>query len=126
MLMNYTLDWYDDTCTVIVAAMIGHWTWDDHFNAVQEAYAMISAVPHEVDVIVTGVNNRMPGGRMLEHIEALREGRPRNFGVLVLVSNNRLLRTMHDLFTRFYRSTTPLLFAQSLNDALNLLDESRT
>ena len=106
----------------------GSWRWDDLYAVLEETTATLEDYEHVVDIIADFSNSSMlpPGPTShFKHIEGFIK-HPR-VGKVIAVGTNTIIETFMRIFMRFTRSNDHFLFASTLEEAhdkLNDLDHS--
>lgn len=96
--MPVTVNWDNDTRTVLCFRITGHWTWQEFHWAWLESVAMLYSVPHTVNTIVdvTQMVN-MPLDLVTRSLNLVRS-QPQNWGMSFISTNNSFLTFMFNSF----------------------------
>lgn len=99
--MPILVEWDDADETIIKIEFSGKWTWEEFFEANQQASAMMAEKPYRMDIIA----NMRPGkmetaGPALYNARQALAKYPENFHLLVVVVNP-LIGMLTDIFKHF-------------------------
>jgi hypothetical protein len=97
--MPVTIHWFDDTKEVLVISFEGDWTWEEYNLARRELHAVQDKVDHPVDhVYDLSTSGRLPYNILAEFTTAAQTAHPNTSGLIVFVTNNRLLIHLGSVF----------------------------
>jgi len=125
--MPVTIDWFDAEKTAIVQTFVGDWTWEEHFEVIEEFREMMETVDHVVDYVanfekVQGV----PKGTLTNFRNALKNSHPRT-GMIVVISTNRFVNALLKTLTTLYNSVSNqgIYQVNTVEEAINLLEKRK-
>ncbi|MFN8374666.1 MAG: hypothetical protein U0694_17520 [Anaerolineae bacterium] len=86
--MSTTVEWANAEKTILYFRVIHPWTWEDYYNATDEAWHMMQTVDHIVDFIVDLSGTRLVPSNAMSHLKrgATRTHPHKGMGVFVGVS----------------------------------------
>ncbi|MFN8376680.1 MAG: hypothetical protein U0694_27885 [Anaerolineae bacterium] len=125
---SVNISWHDAAHTILYTEYDGVWTWDDFHNAVTETVAIMQQVDYRVDLIVApSPQSVMPHGSASPHFIWAIQMLPPNFGIQVIVTHNRLSRSMGSIFVKVFRRMfrERLFFATNMEQAYALIMKHR-
>ncbi len=133
--MPWNVKWLDNSERVLVLMPSDPWTWDDFKETTQTAQDLTKGKPYDVDIIFhLGDELKMPKPQPGEHVAAWVPMRdmlltaPENRGVAVIVAAPLFIEsTVRSLkaIIKDDRLTENLKFAETLDDALALIEKAR-
>jgi hypothetical protein len=99
-IMTATYTWYNDEKTIMYELFEDHWTWLDFSECIKGAIEEIRAVDHDVLAIADYTHSSgLPiKGASIKLARDVMQLEPDNWKGAIIVSNNRLIRTMVNLF----------------------------
>jgi hypothetical protein len=99
--MTIITSWVDEEHTIARYEFIGRWTWDEMKVAIQEMYAMMDSVPHQVDIIIDlSRSSSEPPRGMLAHLRAGTMEARNNWNSGVFVGVSPFVRVLLTTFRR--------------------------
>ena len=123
--MAVNAEWHDPERTVIIYRVEGTWDWGEFYRAVVRANALLDTVAHTVDFLVdmsrsTSVPAMNPAVMpFAAHNPTLDH---ENAGVLVVAGASAFVKTIFDIFARFYsHSADRYYFSATLAGAESIL-----
>ncbi len=130
---SYSIDWLDDTQTIIYIKVLGDWSWEEAHEAISKQVEMAKTVAHSVHIILDFNNQRtLPNGFGVHHIRELVTLKAPNELLTVFIGAPRLLSSLLNLIRRVYglqNILDMLRFTDSLEEALReiaLYEEEHT
>jgi hypothetical protein len=125
--MGVTVDWDNDSHTVIRYDFISSWTWDDFQAATHTAFALRQNVNTPVDIIHNLEQTaHIPEGA-LSWLLKLREKSP-NRGVVVFAAGqfHDYYKNLLSIFRQITKGATPpVIVVETLDEARAVLDKLR-
>lgn len=123
--MAVTVQWDNDSKTILRYDFAGQWTWDEFITAYGQSKILLSSVPHTVHFIANSVDDEsrgyLPPGVLNQTIRVYRMASP-NAGRTVVVSGSPLFRSVLKFGSRLYpKITARYSFAASLEEARAML-----
>lgn len=105
--MPVSFRWFDDENTIIAIDISGRWTWDELFRAYEQSLPDIEQSGHTVHVLMLRAQdeyrNYVPPNAFVHSISMIRR-MPPNIGMGIIVdSESRVLRAIHDTIARMYQ-----------------------
>jgi hypothetical protein len=85
--MPITAQWDDDANTILRLGYVEPWTWDEFFDAFDEATSLIRNADHEVSVINDGRHAGQPPPDLIGHVQATIEVLPANLGLMIVAAS---------------------------------------
>ena len=116
--MPIKVSWDNECKTIVRYCFVGDWTWDEFFDAKQEAMCLIDGVPNKVGVIMDALNIPLLPGNWLIHIrKALRTKHPRTEAIVV-IAQKPVIRTMiRSMRGKALMGVVPVELADDLDEA---------
>jgi hypothetical protein len=116
--------WDNIDKTVIRFEFEGSWTWDDLYQASDEATAMLDTVPHMVDFVLDVRNANQIPRDFMNHAGNIANGQNPKRGLLVVVGANRLLRTLGGTLRRLFpQATKDVKIVGTLEEAYEVISK---
>jgi hypothetical protein len=124
--MSVTNRWYDDEKTIIITDYISFWAWDEHAEAIREAYAMMDEAGHAADIIACNIGAELPKGNPLLTISKLYRSPEEMDHINVYVQAAPMVHT----FVKIYEKIHPVsvghnFFADTVDQAVEIIREWR-
>ena len=129
--MNISVVWDNDRKTILRYVYGKNWNWADFHSAAKEAYQMLDAVDHKVDVIMDFQNAHLiPQGAITNVQRAFSTQRHPNINMTVIVgaSANNFLQAIAGIgrtLTRSKSNDWQLSFVATLPEAYTLLNQQQ-
>ncbi|MEO8609079.1 MAG: hypothetical protein ABI690_14410 [Chloroflexota bacterium] len=116
--MSINVQWDNEEHTLVRWDFIETWDWNDFLAAQKTSNALISSVPHKVDIIGDVSRSAyMPPGS-IARFRTYRRDDPANAGRVVLVGANTYVKTIVEIFRGMFPNTGGnFTFANSLEEA---------
>jgi hypothetical protein len=99
--MGINIQWDDDAQTRFRYHFDEHWTWDEFFAAKNQAKPLLDAVGHKFAVIIDLTEvSRLPPDSLAQSRNALRNGHPNAFFIILVVPNpvvRTIIGTLRDI-----------------------------
>jgi hypothetical protein len=126
--MTIRVNWHNDSKTIIQFAQGAVWTWEEFDEAVDRTVALMNTVSHRVDVIVDMTANPMPPDmHALGRIQRAQHMQPRNFGQVIVVSQDPFMARVGGVFIRVFAWLGSIpQSARSYGEAERLLERARS
>ena len=123
--MSITVRWYDVEDSVIIINYEPGWSWGEYQAAFQQMKDMIAATEHKVDVINNASNAcDPPDDKGFENLVIAKRNKPDNFGLMVTVCENGLMRKYGEIYYKLVGSRISY-FVHTLDEAEELLSRKR-
>lgn len=119
--MPATYKWYNDKKTIMYESFDDNWTWLDFSECIKGAIEEIGAVDHDVLAIADYTQSSgMPiKGASIKLARDAMQLAPDNWKGVIIVSNNRLIRTMVSLFQSANRTFGDMVYLEgTVEDAI--------
>jgi hypothetical protein len=100
--MPITVQWDDDANTILRLVYIAPWTWDEFFEAFDEATGLVRRADYEVSVINDGRHAGQPPPDLLGHVQATIEVLPANLGLMIVAESEFYGKTVVQLLQQMY------------------------
>jgi hypothetical protein len=123
--MSVNMTWDNDEQTIIRYIIGDPWTWDELYEAIQQAHLLIDAADHSVHSIIDMSGAHILPRNPLMHGKKMSRGdRLSNAGKIVFVGANVFLRSLMDVFRRVHPTRLEnIAFVATLDEARALLAE---
>ena len=102
--MPINVSWHNEEETIVIQEYVGRWSWEDFYQATTvESATLMKTTNHTVHIFADYSNSQgIPvGGAFTQAYSAMRKY-PDNWGILVIVSANRFITTMVDIFKKMF------------------------
>jgi len=115
--MSITVSWHNDHHTEIVNTMVGVWTWDELFAAIDQVVELMDTVDYMVNTIIDmrqsqHVPTMLPSA--LRRVANAPHMNHRNSGTLIMVGARPFIKAMFNIFSTLYpRAAEKFQFAES-------------
>ena len=120
--MSAQVVWDNEDKTIVRYIFQGHWGWDDFYNVIEEANAMMDSVDHEVHAIIDTRGSGFTPTDLLSHLRDIHTRINPKAGMHVLVGAKLFVRTTHKLFIKLDpRKGEDFTFAATLDEARAML-----
>ena len=129
--MNISVVWDNEEKTILRYIYGKNWNWNDFHSAAKEAYQMLDAVSHKVNIIMDFQNAQLvPQGAITNVQRAFSTRRHSNINTTVIVgaSANNFLQAIAGIGRTLTRSSSndwQLSFVATLPEAYALLDQQQ-
>ncbi len=100
--MPIIVSWFNEEKTIASYQLVGRWTWDDLYAAVQESRAMVMGVNHPVYFIIDVTKNHSVPPGALTHLRSITAGVSPNWKMGVFVGVNTFVETLLKTFIKVY------------------------
>lgn len=102
--MPVTVQWENESHTLIRYVYSGAWTWEEMYAAVEQVNAMLDTVDYKVFFItdMAGVTKNPPG--MISHIRNAMQLRHPNSGSTVVITQNTFLVALYNILSSVLNS----------------------
>jgi hypothetical protein len=100
--MPITVQWDDDANTILRLVYVAPWTWDEFFDAFDEAAGLVRSADYEVSVINDASHAGQPPPDMLGHLQATVEALPANLGLMIVAASEFYGKTAVQLLQHLY------------------------
>lgn len=127
--MSINVSWENQSKTAVQVTLQRGWSWDELYQAIEQADALITSVPHRVDLIIDISHaGGLPRDFMSAAGDIFEQGEARaNEGRKIVVGANMLIRMAYSGFQKVYGhklKDRPFLFANDLEEAHTILSSS--
>jgi hypothetical protein len=121
--MPVTIEWGNTEKTILHVKFLRPWNWDEYYGVYQEGYAMTESVDHKVNIIMDFSKNdgRLPASALTHFRSAASKAHPRRGVVIITSPRMMLVRTMVNMIQKIGLIKTPMLFANTVEDAYTML-----
>ena len=120
--MPIRVEWGNPEKTILLETMAGNWTVMDINIMLAEVKAMMTEVPHRVDIIADLTDANFTFDNLLPLVNRTQHSRPLNGGTVVGVNVPRSLKAVIALAARFSpKVAEDIRFVDSLEEAYALL-----
>jgi len=116
--MPATYQWFDDSKTIMIEEFSGQWTWNDFTDCIKGATDLIREVDHDVIAIADYTETKMMpvSGASLKIARDVMNYAPDNWRGVIIVTNNRLIRSMVSLFQNANRTFGDKVYLEPTRD----------
>jgi len=125
--MGITVQWDNESKTVIRQTFDGQWTWDEFYQKNNvKIPTMMKEVAHTVHVFSDFTSSDVPSmGGALKHANNVLDAYPDNWGMLVVVGGNTMINLLVNMFRSLFKNSVggKTFTAQMISDAYKLVDE---
>jgi hypothetical protein len=119
--MAITVKWYNSEKTIILQKREPGWTWDEFDAAVDQYVDMAISADHKVVIMVDCLDAPdAPTTSAIPHYQRASKLKPKNLGLMVIVSVGGFLETMGQVYTRATHERKFLQFVRSVPEAEEL------
>lgn len=119
--------WADDSQKLIWCKFDGAWDWDDFHSSTKVVQSMVKSVSHTVNVMAFAITKtRLPGPIPFNEIEANLLDSSRNVGIVIMITDNVLIKRMFNLARKFYPVDEVFHLVGTMKAAEALLSEWKT
>ena len=121
--MPVTVEWGNPEKTILHVKFVRPWNWDEYYGVYQEGYAMTESVEHKVNIIMDFSKNdgRLPASALTHFRKAASNAHPRRGVVIITSPRMMLVRTMVNMIQKIGLIKTPMLFANTVDEAYTTL-----
>lgn len=126
--MGAVAAWQDEERSIILQIYTDSWTWDDLYDACRHSADMMRTVEGRVDVITDFTHSgAIPIGGGIIHARNVMSAYPDNWGVLVVVTTNRLILLLVSTFKNAFPNGLGLrvYVAPTVSEAVRIIDGLR-
>ncbi len=124
--MTITVQWDDDTQTVLHYMFESPWTWEEYRAALQQAWDMANAVDHPTDTITDMSDSRLLPDNLFRNVRQSMVEIPESTETVVLVGGGLIVEMMLGVVRRLYRSHTQKFFTvRTVDEARALIRQRR-
>ncbi len=104
--MSITVEWDNPEKTIVRVTFAGRWTWAEFYEFVtKQVQPLIRTVDHTVDVISDFRDSGpLPLGPAITYANNVMKSYPPNAGIMVIVSNSLLIKTLVNVFSSAFKS----------------------
>ena len=122
--MSIEIQWENEEKTIIRWIFSGDFTWEDYDEGDKKLASMITDIDHNFATIFDlSQMTTLPRYAVSQYPKLIRDV-PARQEVLIIVSMNRLVRSLGSIFTRVYRMN--IFFVPTLENALALIAQRRS
>ncbi len=117
--MPATFKWYNAEKTIMYEQFEGDWTWHDFSDCIKGATDLMRDIDHDVIAIsdYTDSSSLPMSGASLKMARDVMRYAPDNWKGVIIVSDNRLIRAMVNLFQNANRSFGDRVYLEATLDA---------
>jgi len=121
--MPVTVEWGNAEKTILHVKFTRPWNWDEYYPIYADGYAMIETVTHKVNIIMdfSKSDGRLPANALTHFRKAASNSHPRRGVVIITSPRMMLVKTMVNMIQKVGLIKTPLLFADTLEEAFATL-----
>ncbi len=126
--MPIEISWDNDPHNLIIMHFVDTYTWLELDTVIDQTYAMLNSVPHQVDIIaVLDPKLKAPvGGNMIARFRKMLNYMPNNLGVYINVGRgNAFSRAIANTVLKIYPLKFDVRSAGSVEEAREMLAERR-
>jgi hypothetical protein len=103
--MSIDVRWYNEDQTEVQLTIVGVWTWDELFVAIDQTEKLMGSVEHTVNIILDmrqshHVPTMLPSA--LRKVANAKTMTHRNSGLLILVGARSFVKSMFNIFSTLY------------------------
>jgi len=124
--MSVSIDWLDNTRSVIYCQYSGAHDWNELYQAASLAGAMINGARHTVHVLIDAQQSAgLPRSSPFPHFKRAIHNLPSNTGVVIIISQKLFVKMALALVTKFYDTGDKLFLVGTAQEAEAILNERR-
>ncbi|MBN1966346.1 MAG: hypothetical protein JW910_16980 [Anaerolineae bacterium] len=124
--MPITIDWYDDTQTILHYRFETPWTWGEYRAAIDAAWELAQSVDHPTDTITDMRHSRVVPDRLFQNIRQSMVEIPDTTQTVVLVGTNRFVEALLGIMRRLYPQQMGKFFStETVEEAHALITRRR-
>ena len=124
--MPVTVDWYDETRTILHYRFETPWTWSEYHAAIQAAWELAESVDHPTDTITDMRHSRVMPDNLFRNIRQTMVEIPESTQTVVLVGTNMLMEALLGILRRLYpRQMGKFFTTETVEEARALIAERR-
>jgi hypothetical protein len=124
--MAASLNWLDNTKSVIYCQYTGAHDWDELYQVASLADAMMKSVRHTVHLVIDAQQSAgLPRSSPFPHFKRALSSLPENTGVIVIISQKLFIKMSLALVTKFYDTSDRLFLVGNTEEATAILNERR-
>lgn len=101
--MPITVIWDNDEKTAFHWIFEGKWNWKEYAQAMDQADKLAKEVEHPIDVIVNMAQSKLIPSHALSNIRAKMGAEPHKLGLVVIITNNPLVKAIGNALPRLNR-----------------------
>lgn len=120
-------NWDNAEHTILRQTLTDPWTWEECYQAMREAAAMMRLMSHEVHMIEDlRKGSKLPtGSSVISTAKAILDQLPDNWGVTVVVSDSAFIKVMVNTFTKVFSGGIgrKLFFTTSIDEAYLIVEK---
>ena len=120
--MPITVSWGNPEKTAVYAVFGENWTLEEAHTMIDEMYALTSSVNHTVHTIMDFTDSHSSPAKLLTTGRHIENRTVPNSGVSVIVKANAFMKTMSQVITRLFLKETPMYFAESREEAFQIIE----
>lgn len=125
--MPVTVEWNDDSKSILLVIHHEYWTWEDTFQAYQDALLKVRSVSHPVHLIVDHSREVDPPTNFTEVLPRFAAlPIPPHVGLIFLVGTKGATRIGSELFSLMYRKLQLVDLIEDAYAMIKIHDERRT
>src|SRR5689334_5228321 len=119
--MSIDVKWLDEGKTTCLLQRDENWTWEEFDTANIKSNELIKQVPHQVDLVVAGVD-RLPPGNPIRHFQHALMSKPDNLRSLIVVISNPFGRNIFNVMSKLRnKKARSMHAARSFEEALSMV-----
>lgn len=84
--MQYTLEWFDDSQQVLLVQFESEIDWSNFHTIVDEAYKLVKATSHPVDLLMWHKTGHLPAGNPMIHFKSVIDRQPANTRRVIVIN----------------------------------------
>jgi len=124
--MPVTLDWLDNTKSVIHCQYTGARDWEELYHAASLAGSMMNGARHTVHILIDAQHSAgLPRSSPFPHFKRAISHLPTNAGVVIIISQKLFVKMALSLVTKFYDTGDHLHLVGTMEEATAILNERR-
>jgi hypothetical protein len=124
--MSATIDWLDNTKSVIYCQYTGAHEWGELYQAASVAGAMMNSARHTVHIVIDAQQSAgLPRSSPFPHFKRAISSLPSNTGVVIIISQKLFIKMALSLVTKFYDTGERLFLVATNEEADTILNERR-
>ena len=120
--MGIKVDWHGETKSIIEINCQQSWLWNELYQATDQAAKLMSNVDSSVDILFNCTQMPQGGGSAIAHFRRAMSLYPENWGIMIIISQNYMVRTVFSVFDRVEKRYKKQIFLmESQQEALEYI-----
>lgn len=119
--MSVKVDWYNPEKTIITLNYSDLTEWEDHVDAIRQAYRMMDEVGHPANLISHKIGRKFPSGNPIQNVMNLYRSPNVTDHIIVYVDAPTMVKAIIKIYGKLYPvSVSRNFFVATLEEAVTL------